>query len=209
MSSVQRRYFNRNNNLTQIVPTYLDTITYDVSGAGGGFDMSGVYLYTLTVQNVQNTGGNYFVDLSGVDMSGNLINASGLYSAVPNLTPPLGGTEIPLVSMIAFFINIPFDASYVPGLEFTIFFKNIPTEFMEGPPLFSIALLNASFPVAPLPYMISPPIPPLVTQFESWNNMSQSVTFKSDGDNFSVVSSGPAGWLGYRIFNLGLLTANV
>jgi hypothetical protein len=171
--------------------------------------MAGVYLYTLNVQNVQNTGGNYFVDLSGVDMSGNLMNASGVYSAVPNLTPPLGGTEIPSVSMIAFFINIPFDASYVPGLEFTIFFKNVPTEYMEGSPLFSIALLNASFPEAPLPYMISPPLPPLVTQFEFWNNMSQSVTFKSDGDNFSVVSSGPAGWLGYRIFNLGLLTANV
>ena len=209
MSSVQRKYFNRNNNLTQIVPTYLDTITYDVSGAGGGFDMSGVYLYTLNINNVQNSGGNYFVDLSGVDMSGNLMNASGLYSATPNLTPPLGGTNIPSVHMITFLINIPFDASYVPGLEFTLFFKNIPSEYMYINPLFSIGLLNANFPIAPIPYMLSPPIPALITEYDFWNSMSQSVTFKSDGNNFSVVSSGPAGWLGYRIFNLGLLTANV
>ena len=43
----------------------------------------------------------------------------------------------------------------------------------------------------PLPYIVSPPFPPFAGQ-----SISPNITLKSNGDNFDVVASGPAGWLG-------------
>jgi hypothetical protein len=51
MSSVKRSIAQRNNNVTQIVPTYLGK-----TGTGGGpfSDISGVSVYRLTMPSVQN-----------------------------------------------------------------------------------------------------------------------------------------------------------
>lgn len=97
------------------------------------------------------------------------------------------GATIPI---ICFVVNIETNASHYPGMEFTLFFKNVPQITTIGI-LTPTALTGES---VPLPYILSPPIPSS-TPFAA-NRISPSITFKSDGNNFSVVSSGPAGWLG-------------
>lgn len=168
MSSAYRGFAQRNNNVTQIVPELTSTLDTIV-------DISNCSIYTLNIPNVQYVGGIYYVDLSGVDLSGNLLNLDGEI---------LGSTPINIVS---FYLNIPVSASAYPGLEFTIFFKNIPFDRLTHEPLLTISIVSPFFPI---PYIYSPPFPQLA-------GVSPSITVKSDGTEFNVASSGPAGWLGY------------
>ena len=68
----------------------------------------------------------------------------------------------------------------------------MPFERLTGIPLLSIGIAPESEEPR-LPFIVSPPIPssPLLG-----SNQNQSVTFKSDGKQFNVTSSGPAGWMG-------------
>lgn len=185
MTSVLTNYAQRNNNVTQIIPQLLGPIP-DISGTF--FDLSNVSCYVLNLPAVQNTGGVYFVDLNGVDTDGNLLNIEGLISSMSDLS----------ANNINFGINVPFNASYAPGLEFTIFFKNLPYDrlFSDGPaPLFTIGIVALDG--APFPYMLSPPLPVIFGPA-----IYNSVTFKSDGTNYNIVSAGPAGWLGDAAFAL-------
>ena len=187
MSSVARKYFQRNTNLIQIIPEPTEGLP---DGGPPGLDLSGVALYVLNLPTVQSSGGIFYVDLSGVDTSDELLNVSGEI-----LTTGINA------NMITFGINVAIDPSYVPGMEFTIFFKNPPFDRVNdgGPfPLLTIGIVSISGPGAPLPYIVSPPVPWLTAE-----GISQSVTFKSDGTNYNIVSSGPAGWMG--IIPLALL----
>jgi hypothetical protein len=131
--------------------------------------------------------------LGGVDASGNLLNFDGVIEA--------SGNSITNIN----FILDSSSAQYYPGLEFTIFFRNFQgaiDRFAE-PPLLTIGLISADG-IAPAPYIFSPPLPPLFT------NGSVNLTFKSDGEQFSVTSGGPAGWLGIgALFVLLSSTPNI
>jgi hypothetical protein len=175
MTSVVRNFAQRNTNSSQIIPVYEGTTN---SGFGPFGDLSGVAYYTLDLPTVQYTGGSYFVDLNGLDASGNLINVSGQYQAGAGY-----------IHNTNFIINVPIEASFVPNLEFTIFFKNIPFNRL-GFPAFTVGILSSGS--NPIPYTFSPPVPSLVSN----NTASPNITFKSDGTRYTAVASGPAGWLG-------------
>jgi hypothetical protein len=195
MSSVKRGYAQRNhnvthNNLTQLVPQFVDILPET--------DISGASLYDLTIPNVQFTNSVYYVDLSGVDLSGNLLNVDGkFYPFFPS-----GNTNTP-INIITFTVTIPVPASHYPGLEFTIFFKNIPFNRIEGIPLLTIGIIEQSYEGPPIPYIVSPPFPSAVGQ-----NVFPSITMKSDGTNYNVVSSGPAGWMGVPALSVVLAAYN-
>jgi hypothetical protein len=186
MSSVARAYAKRNNNVTQIIPEYYFSGTNNV---GHAYDVSGS-VYTLNIPNLQNTGGIFYVDMSGTDTAGDLLDYTGLFTS--------NGNAIPLISFI---INVLYPASYAPGLEFTIFFKNVPyarikeiydVEVSDTPTFPPLTIgLGAAFSRLVSPYIFSPPVPTIIAPV-----VIQSLTFKSDGTDFNVVSSGPAGWLG-------------
>lgn len=179
MSSVQTKYAQRNNNLIAIVPTKLED---SVTIVGPSFDLSSVPVYVLSLPMVQNTGGTYYVDLSGLDAAGNPLNLDGRFTTTI-------GSENQYTRMIFFTLDVPFSPAYAPGLDVTIFFKNLPLERLEGNILLSLGLFNLDG--APFPEIVSPPMPHLIAP-----NISNSLTFKSDGTKYNVVSSGPAGWLG-------------
>jgi len=178
--SVLRNYAQRNNNRTQILPSFVGEVSSDVLAS-----ISGAAVYRLDIPNVQNTGGIYYVDLNGVDTSGNLLNFSG------QIVPLQPGTSI---NTIHFVIQPIVSASSYPGVEFTIFFKNIPQNIFSGIPFVSIGIVSSET-FLPIPYILSPPFPPFLSG-DMNSPGDQSITFKSDGFRFSVVSSGPAGWLG-------------
>jgi hypothetical protein len=171
--SVQRAYAQRNNNITPIVPIYSGILPTEL-------DLSGSAVYTLSIPKIQYVGGIYTVDLGGVDASGNLLNFDGIIEA--------SGNSITNIN----FILDSSSAQYYPGLEFTIFFRNFQAAIdrFAGPPLLTIGLISDIVGAPPVPYIFSPPLPPLFT------NGSVNLTFKSDGERFSVTSGGPAGWLG-------------
>ena len=187
MSSVSRAYNQRNNNITKIVPKF-ELIT---ESGGGPNDISGAYLYTLDLPNVPVAGGVYYVDLSGNDLSGNPINGVG--RLISNTTH---------ISTVLFSVNPPTSPAYYPGLEFTIFFRNYPININGGVPGFTIGMVSnetkTGIPDIIIPYILSPPIPQLLTGLKN----SQSITFKCDGEDFNVTSSGPAGWLGFVAFSI-------
>lgn len=171
-----RSFAQRNNNVTQIIPQYVNYLSrqnfpsYDVSGA----------IYALSLPHVKDAGGVYYVDMSEVDLSGNSIDYTGRFDISG------GSTYFPLVNFV---LDTQLPAT--PGLEFTIFFKNIPFDRIAsegGNPLLTIGLMSGD---APSPYILSPPVPALMGA-----NVFPSITFKNDGTNFNVASSGPAGWLG-------------
>lgn len=187
--SIQRAYAQRNTNLTQIIPEFYDILP-DISN---NFDISGSAVYVLNLPNVQSTGGVFYVDMSADDTSGNLLDLSGVIR-VPAAGPPGAYRTSNIVNFI---INIPFRPSYAPGLECTIFFKNIPYSNLPGtPPLLTIGIVSGDLGSPPVPYIFSPPLPSLIA------NVANSLTFKSDGTQYNVVSSGPAGWLGIAAFLL-------
>jgi hypothetical protein len=179
MPAFNRTIAQRNNNVTQIIPKY-ETILPNT-------DISGAALYRLTITNLQFTNGVFFVDVNGTDISGNLLNVDGL------LYPLLPAEYNFPISIITFYLDIQAAASSYPGLELTIFFRNLPLARLPGPPLLTIGIMNAiNNDAPPLPYILSAPYPPAL----GFTNISPSITLKSDGTNFNVISSGPAGWLG-------------
>ena len=180
MSSAQRLYAQRSStNLTQIIPTYLTTLTNSLAP----IDLSGCVTYVLNMPNVQRVGGVYYVDLSSVDTSGNLLNISGELDEAAN--------------NINFAINVPFNPGYAPGLEFTIFFKNPPfdrvTEGFGPLPLLTIGIVDLDG--NDFPYMYSAPIP------WTYGPISCSITFKSDGTRYTVTGSGPV-WYGPALISI-------
>lgn len=110
MTSVVRSIAQRNTNVNEIVPVFGGTS--DISGGPFG-DLSGAAYYTLNLPTVQYTGGSFFVDLSGVNLSGRY------YTDV-------SGLQLPIVNFI---VNVAMPASSMPNLEFTIHFKNTPAFF--------------------------------------------------------------------------------
>lgn len=172
--SVIRSYYQRNNNNTQLIPEFVDVLPSNAF-------MSNSSLYSLTLSNVQYTGGIYFVDMSQADTLGNSINYNGIIS-----TPAISTYNIYNVN---FTINVSAPATSYPGLEFTVYFKNIPYNTLSNEPLLSIGILSSGGP--PVPYILSPPFPSLFGV-----NANPSITLKSDGTNYNVISSGPAGWMG-------------
>lgn len=175
MTSVFRAPSQPNTNSTALVPSYQGVINFNGTPLG---DLSGAAFYALDLTNVQFIGGSYYVDMAGLDLSGNQLDFSGVFTA--------GGNSIINVN---FFVDVPMPASYRPNLEFTIYFKNIPFDRL-GFPVITIGLLSTNG-GPPLPYIYSPPAPLLVAQ-----DIYPSITLKSDGTKYTVVSSGPAGWLG-------------
>jgi hypothetical protein len=183
MSSAQRLYAQRSStNITQIIPTYVGSLTDN-----SFLDMSGCVTYVLNMPNVQRVGGVYYVDLSSVDTSGNLLDIGGVLNSAAN--------------NINFTINVPFNPAYAPGLEFTIFFKNPPLDRVTYGyivlPLLTIGFVGQNG--TPVPYMYSAPIP--------WDisSTSCSLTFKSDGSGYSVTGAGPV-WYGPALIGI-LLSA--
>lgn len=180
--SIQRAFAQRNNNNNPIVP-----VKYSESLNTGNIQNAAIY--TLNISDLEYVGGIYYVDLAGTDSQGNSLNFNGTFNSIIN---PESQFALPI---ICFVVNIDTNPSFYPGKECTIFFKNIQSINFNGPPFLTIGLLDASVlnseEVPPLPYILSPPFPPLVGQ-----NISPNITFKSDRDNFDVVASGPAGWLG-------------
>jgi hypothetical protein len=185
--SIQRTYAQRNNTNTNLSPEF----SYALGPLGPGlqFDLSGSSLYTLNIEDVPANGSIYYVDVGGKDSNGHPLHVNGnLYS----LTGLFGGPNTAFINNINFAIHTHFDPSYYPGLEFTIFFKNIPYQRLSNRFL-SIGIASESEePI--LPFIVSPPYPSLPVIGGLVQN--QSVTFKSDGKQMNVVASGPAGWLG-------------
>jgi hypothetical protein len=178
MTSVQRVFSQRNNTVTQIVPTLADIHT--------SADLSGVASYTFDVPNIQSSGGIYYIDLSSVDSSGNPINCNGVLTVNSNH-----------LNMVTFVLTPSFNPAYAPGLEFTVFFKNPPLASIQYNFL-TIGLQKTYTEAPPIPYIYSPPLPSAFSP----GDIFQSLTFKSDGTNFNVTSSGPAGWMGVGLINV-------
>jgi len=177
MSSTQRAFAQRNNNVTTLIPV-LDSSS------------NGTFTYRLDLPSYY-VGGIYIVDLAGNDSNKNPIDGSGIISVEGGIGSAFPGR----VNTVTFVVNTPLiPPSVYPGAEFTIFFKNYPAnvESFFGPPLFTIGISSGIYEGFLPPYIFSPPLPVLFT-----NDGFQSITLKSEGKNsFSVVASGPAGWLG-------------
>ena len=173
MSSTQRAFFQKNNNVNALIPEFVTTLPDISSGDSsfpGSFEITSAPIYALTLPSVY-VGGIYTVDLT--DLSSGTFDASGRD-----------------INIVLFTVNVPFNPAIYPGREFTIFFKNIPN---GNSPFFTIGIIANEFIFGgppPIPYIFSPPLPVLFTA-----DTTQSVTFKSDSVDMSVVSSGPAGWV--------------
>ena len=152
-------------------------------------DLSNVSHYHLNIPNLQNVGGVYYVDLADVDSSGNPLDFTGTVSNSANI--------------INFGVDISVNAALYPGLEVTVFFRNPPDpNTLTNPPLLTLGLYSTDSDIL-APYIVSPPVPWLTVP-----SVSQSLTFKSDGAKFNVVSSGPAGWYGLALYFVLLQIAN-
>jgi hypothetical protein len=171
MTSVYRAFAQSNTNSTALIPSLVNTLMESLGPLG---DLSNAPVYLLDLTNVQFVGGSYFVDMDGLDLSGNSLNYDGRFNA--------GSNSIPCINFI---VDVPMPASYRPNLTFTIYFKNLPTSLSEPT---TIGLISANG--GPLPYIYSPPAPLLNA------GVHPSITLKSDATQYTVVSSGPAGWLG-------------
>lgn len=179
--SVQRTFAQHNNNKTSLLPV---RFSEDLSGG----NITNAAIYTINISKAEYVGGIHIVDLSQPDSSGNILDLSGTFASFTDISG-----FIPSIPIVCFVLNIDTVASAYPGKEITIFFKNIPFQLLSIPFL-TIGIMASSFiteETIPLPYIVSPPFPPLVG-----TGISPSITLKSDGDKFNVVSSGPAGWLG-------------
>lgn len=185
MTSVLRHYAQRNTNSQAVVPEFggiIDT-------GGPFFDLSGTRYYNLNFPTVQYSGGSFYVDLAGLDSSGNPLNLFGQLLANDNR-----------IYNVNFILNVPKPASVVPNMEFTVYFKNLPYNSFPSFPVLTIGILSAKG--APYPYTLSPPAPALFAP-----SINPSITVKSDGTDYTITSSGPAGWLGPYL--IGTLIASL
>lgn len=164
MTSIVRSIAQRKTNVNEIIPVFGGTTTENTPFG----DLSGAAYYTLNLTTVPYTGGSFFVDLSNLNISGRFFT-------------DLSGIQIPIVNFI---INVAMPASYIPNMEFTIYFKNATL------PLLTVGILpNAE---TSFPFIFSPPVPLLV----GGPYGHPSITFKSNGTSYVPIASGPAGWLG-------------
>jgi hypothetical protein len=203
----------------QIIPTY--EFTTEGGGGGGGpfpIDVSGVSYYSLNLETASAktpyAGQTYYVDMAGVDNRGSNIDLSGLWIS----SNAGGGGSSNFTAFAGFGVKTTVPATKAPGSEFTVFFTNFPPLVLHtysssnhSPIPVSIGLLpqNLSNFESSAPYLYCPPGPQLFGNFQAGANLvtSPSVTFKSDGNNYNVVSSGPASWLG--LFNFVAILAFV
>jgi hypothetical protein len=183
----------------KVIPNFISNINtfnpeFDLSNNELSF--SNVKFYSVDLETagtkVPYTGNTYVVDLSGVDNRGSNIDLTGEW---------IGSNARP-IHMANFQVRTGLLASKAPGSEFTIFFKNVPLDFPDGPPFVTIGLVPEYHANGyPQPYLFSPPNPNVTVQNNTGRSyISPSLTFKSDGDNYNVVSSGPASWLGFYNF---------
>lgn len=183
MSSVKSAFAQRNNNITQIVPLFVSVLNQDPLEPSG---ITNASVYQLDITDSQFKHGIYYVDMAGNDTEGDQLSYDGDFYPINPVLDPF------TISTILFIVNVDTVASYYPGQELTIFFKNLPFERIEDlkdNPLVTIGIIKSDG--IPLPYICSPPFPPF-----TGSDISPSVTFKSDASNFNVMSSGPAGWFG-------------
>jgi hypothetical protein len=177
--SIQRTFAQHNNNKTSLLPVrYSENLTFG--------NIENAAIYTINISKAEYVGGIYTVDFSQPDSSGNVLDLSGTFTSFTDISG-----FIPPISIVCFVLNIDTVASAYPGKEITIFFKNIEFLFEN---FLTIGILSSSSlneETIPLPYIVSPPFPPI-----AGTKINPSLTLKSDGENFNVVSSGPAGWLG-------------
>jgi hypothetical protein len=186
----------------QVIPNYLLTTSNTNSI---GTDISGVSYYSLDLKTAGAkypfSGDVFFVDLFGVDNRGSNVDVSGSW-VVQNGS----NNSRSFYALVAFQVNTEVPASKAPGSEFTVFFKNV---IPINSALLTIGLLGKATPVTDsnVPYLYSPPVPASQELYENSSEptISPSLTFKSDGRYYQVVSSGPAGWIG--LGNFTLLTA--
>ena len=177
--SVQRYFAQRNTNVTQIIPERI------ISPPPSQNNITNCALYKLSIRNAQFVGGSYYIDIGGVDTSGNPIDIDGEFRSIQD---PSGA----YFYITCFVINIDTPASAYPGLEFTLSFKNTPDIQTGRLQSFGIVSQYALDNNIMAPYILSPPWPP----FPGGSSGSPSITLKSDGFNFETVASGPGGWLG-------------
>jgi hypothetical protein len=193
MSSAQRSFFEVPSIRTpvQVIPTYLSTVTYSNSANILGA-LSNVNYYSLDLKKAGTkdsfTGDVYFVDLFDVDNRG-----ISMYSNVGHFIPGSNGSNSNVFGLMGFQVKTDFSASKAPGSEFTIFFRNV---FPTNSALLTIGLLGSNY--TSIPYLYCPPFPTLqeLSDTSDSTTVAPSLTFKSDGYRYNVVSSGPAGWIG-------------
>lgn len=200
MSSAQRSFFEVPSIRTpvQVIPTYLSTVTYSNSANILGA-LSNVNYYSLDLKKAGTkdsfTGDVYFVDLFDVDNRG-----ISMYSNVGHFIPGSNGSNsTTFFGLMGFQVKTDFSASKAPGSEFTIFFRNV---FPINSALLTIGLLGSNIyfdsNYTSIPYLYCPPVPTLqeLSDTSDSTTLAPSLTFKSDGYRYNVVSSGPAGWIG-------------
>ena len=190
--SVSRAFAQRNTNVTKLVPKFESFLPDSPP-------LTNCALYSLSLPSVHYTGGIFYVDMSDIDMSGDVLNYSGKLNTFNNNNCS--------INAIAFVLNNSETAPIYPGLDFTIFFKNIPTDRINNEfsiPFTTICIIN-NIEMASIPYIFCPPLPSLFG-----TNVSSSITLKSDGTAYNVASSGPAGWLGIAaILSILEVTCNI
>jgi hypothetical protein len=198
MSSAQRPFFEVPSIRTavQVIPTYLSTVN---SSNYYGITLSSVTYFSLDLKKAGTkdsfTSDVYFVDLFDVDNRG-----IPMYDNVGHFIPASNGSNSStLFGLMGFQVNTAFSASKAPGSEFTIFFRNV---FPINSGLLTIGLLGSNVYIdsnySSVPYLYCPPFPTLQESSDTGDSaaVSPSLTFKSDGHKYNVVSSGPAGWIG-------------
>lgn len=165
MTSIKREYAQRNTNVTTVVPV---------------INTSHTTYYNINIDPRYSS--VFTVDLTTITPQ------SGINVSTPNTSTNTGDAPyLNLSNQYVFYFLLNLDSSMAknyPGLEFTIFFKNARHITNAGESW--ISFYSKVFPTTECDiftsrYMLS-----------SYNTLS--VTLRSDGDSFTVVSSGPQAW---------------
>jgi len=140
---------------------------------------------TMVVPVVPKNNGELLIDprhssLFTVDLS-TLIPTANQTILITSLNRHTGGVNIPAMNQNVYYVRITTDPAIAvayPGLEYTVYFS-LPTWTTNT--VVSVYYDNDSCDI------LSP--------LDAFNNyLKQSITLKSDGKTFSVVSSGPQAW---------------
>jgi hypothetical protein len=140
---------------------------------------------TTVVPVVPGNGGELVIDprhssLFTVDLS-TLESDTNVTIQLPNTNRHTTGTGMPATGQSVYYVHITTDSTIAvayPGLEYTVYFT-LPTWTVNA--VVSVYYDNESCDI------LSP-----LDGF--YNYKKQSITLKSDGKTFSVVSSGPQAW---------------